>query len=230
MFALRPPSSFAPTKIVFRRAIHRPTAIKTRSPILLVNMSTAPTSTSQRQPHPSFRIVAAADLAKKSPKPAAPREILQALKSDPKSLSLFLSGQISPRCDSTPQTWQSSLANALSHLPLTVFNPHRPDWDSSWKSDPDFPPLNEQVNWELDAIEGSDLVVVSFAPGSDAPVTLMEFGLAVGRDPKKVICWLGEGYSKSVNVVLLCRRLGLTILRTEGEVVDELTRRVTNAQ
>src|ERR1035441_567255 len=64
-------------------------------------------------PHPDFRVIFAPQpYTKKGP-------------------TIFLSGSI----DAPPATWQKRLTDSLSPLPITIINPHRPDWDSSWKEE-----------------------------------------------------------------------------------------------
>ncbi|KAK3380829.1 hypothetical protein B0H63DRAFT_544977 [Podospora didyma] len=70
--------------------------------------------------------------------------------------TVFLAGTTSRT--SGPE-WRDILTEALSHLPVTIFNPLRHDWDSSWKEDISFSPFREQVEWELDMQEQADLVV-----------------------------------------------------------------------
>jgi hypothetical protein len=85
--------------------------------------------------------------------------------------AIFLSGSI----DAPPATWQSTLSTALSHLPVTILNPHRADWDASWKEVISDQRFREQVNWELDGIERADIVAVYFGPKAQAPITVRIF-------------------------------------------------------
>ncbi|GAB7340165.1 hypothetical protein MBLNU457_6642t1 [Dothideomycetes sp. NU457] len=120
--------------------------------------------------HPSFSVI------------KAPSALPRPTNSTPKTL--FLSGRIPP-----PQQaqWQNELTNRLQHLPLTILNPLRLDWDSRWEAKTTFAPFNEQVNWELNGLKAADIVVAYFAPDSDCPVTLLEFGLTVAQRAEKVV-------------------------------------------
>ncbi|KAH9218237.1 hypothetical protein DL95DRAFT_385643 [Leptodontidium sp. 2 PMI_412] len=132
--------------------------------------------------------------------------------------TVFLSGSI----DAPPATWQSLLTAALSHLPVTILNPHRADWDSTWREEIDFPPFNEQVNWELDAMETADVVAVFFNPTSPAPITLMELGLFARG--KKMVVACPKGYWKRGNVQIVCRRFGVEVVDNVGELADRVVK------
>jgi len=106
-----------------------------------------------------------------------------------------------------------------------VLNPLRRDWDSTWQIKTNFPPFVEQVTWELDGLEQSDIVVVYFAPDSDCPITLLEFGITVAEKAEKVICWCPERYSKRGNVEIVCGRRGVRVWESMDQVVDEVIRR-----
>ncbi|KAJ5921153.1 nucleoside 2-deoxyribosyltransferase like domain-containing protein [Penicillium verhagenii] len=41
--------------------------------------------------------------------------------------------------------WRELLSTALSDVPITIYNPYRADWDSSWHEDINFAPYREQV-------------------------------------------------------------------------------------
>jgi hypothetical protein len=132
--------------------------------------------------------------------------------------TVFLSGSI----DAPPASWQTSLSNSLSHLPITILNPHRPDWDSSWKEDISFKPFQDQVNWELDGMERADIIAVYFGAEAKAPITLMELGLFARRGKDKMIVACPEGYWKRGNVQIVCERFNIELVGT----VEELTRGV----
>ncbi|KAI1158289.1 hypothetical protein F5B18DRAFT_656807 [Nemania serpens] len=107
--------------------------------------------------------------------------------------------------------WREKLSAALQSHPITIFNPNRPDWDSTWREDITFVPYREQVFWELDKQEKADLVVVYFHPATAAPVSLLEFGLSA-HIPGKVIAIAPKGYSKRGNVQIVCQRFGIDFL------------------
>ncbi|EOO03910.1 hypothetical protein UCRPA7_563 [Phaeoacremonium minimum UCRPA7] len=137
--------------------------------------------------------------------------------------SVFLAGSTSP-VPGEPD-WRDTLTSALVALPVTVYNPLRPDWDGSWREDVSFAPFREQVQWELEKQDAADVVVVYFHPASKAPISLMELGLSTRRAGRSVVC-CPEGYWKRGNVQLVCQRYGVECVdREEGlakAVIDKL--------
>ncbi|KAI0405871.1 hypothetical protein F4802DRAFT_138130 [Xylaria palmicola] len=119
--------------------------------------------------------------------------------------------------------WRESLAASLSEHPITIFNPHRPDWDSTWREDITFEPYREQVLWELDKQAKADLVVIYFDPVTLAPISLLEFGLSA-QVPGKVIAVAPEGYKKRGNVQIVCQKFGVEFL----DNVDKLHESIVN--
>ncbi|KAK3332789.1 hypothetical protein B0T19DRAFT_448654 [Cercophora scortea] len=128
--------------------------------------------------------------------------------------SVFLAGTTSRA--SSGLDWRETLTNALSHLPVTIFNPLRPDWDSSWREDITFAPFREQVEWELDMQEQADVVVVYYGPGTDAPISLLELGLCARSGKAIVACH--QHYKKRGNVQIVSQRLGIEFLDASGDL------------
>ncbi|KAK0701184.1 hypothetical protein B0T21DRAFT_300689 [Apiosordaria backusii] len=111
--------------------------------------------------------------------------------------------------------WRDTLFQSISRLPITVFNPLRTDWDSSWQEDIEFAPFREQVEWEFDMLNRADLVVVYFGPQTDAPISLLEFGLSA-RSGRIIVC-CHKDYKKRGNVKIVSQRLGLRVLDAESD-------------
>lgn len=127
--------------------------------------------------------------------------------------SVFLAGTTS-KIDSTD--WRETLTSLLSETPLTIYNPYRADWDSTWREEIGFAPYREQVEWELDKQEKADMVIVYFHPASQAPISLLELGLCA-RTPGKDIAFCPEGYWKRGNVQIVCQKFGIeTVESIEG--------------
>ncbi len=135
--------------------------------------------------------------------------------------SVFLAGTTSPTAD---RDWREVLIEALSHLPVTFFNPLRPDWDSSWREDVTFEPFREQVHWELDMQEHADVVVIYYGPNTVAPISLLEFGLCARSGKAIVACH--RDYMKRGNVHIVSERLGLEFLDVEEDLAAAVERRL----
>ncbi|KJK79339.1 hypothetical protein H634G_04930 [Metarhizium anisopliae BRIP 53293] len=117
--------------------------------------------------------------------------------------------------------WRENLSALLSNYPVTIFNPNRPDWDSTWREDINFGPYREKVLWELDKKVAADLVVVYLHPATLAPISLLEFGLSA-QVAGKVIAIAPEGYSKRANVQIVCQKFLDTMDQVHELVIDEL--------
>lgn len=126
--------------------------------------------------------------------------------------AVFLSGSI----DKGPITWQAKLSDALSSLPITILNPHRSDWDSTWVEDISDSRFYEQVMWEQNMMEAAEVIAMYFSPDSQAPITLLEFGLFARSGKVVVAC--PEGYWKRGNLQVVCRRLGIELLGSLEEL------------
>jgi nucleoside 2-deoxyribosyltransferase len=132
---------------------------------------------------------------------------------------IFLAGSIEM---GAAEPWQEKLAEALQDQKVILFNPRRPDWDSSWVQDPTpGTPFSEQVNWELDHIERADAVAFYFDPNTKSPITLLELGLMVKSGKRLFVC-CPDGYFRKGNVVITCNRAAVPVLNSFGELVSEI--------
>ncbi|RFN44279.1 hypothetical protein FIE12Z_11466 [Fusarium flagelliforme] len=132
-----------------------------------------------------------------------------------KTMSVFLAGITT---STNEADWRQSLTNALIDYPVTIFNPNRPDWDGTWKEDFSDKRWEEQVSWELDMQDIADVIVFFFHKSTDAPISLLELGLAI-RTKTVVVCAQNE-YRKRGNVEAVCRRFGVPLLSTEVQLRD----------
>ncbi len=73
--------------------------------------------------------------------------------------------------------WQQQVQQALADEDVVLLNPRRADWNPAWRAEADEPEFRRQVEWELAALEQADIVLMYFAPGTQSPITLLEFGL-----------------------------------------------------
>ncbi|KAF2202118.1 hypothetical protein GQ43DRAFT_359165, partial [Delitschia confertaspora ATCC 74209] len=117
--------------------------------------------------------------------------------------------------------WQSQLAGSLSDQSIAILNPRRDNWDSTWIEDISFPKFKEQVEWEMDYAKLVDVIVFYFAPGTMAPVSLLELGLYAGEGRKVVVC-CPEGFWKRGNVQMVCGRYGIPLVGEMEELVEKI--------
>ena len=120
--------------------------------------------------------------------------------------TIFLAGSIEM---GSAKDWQSELVTALAGRNITVLNPRREQWDSSWRQSIDEPKFREQVEWELDGLERADIVAMWFAPDTVAPITLLELGLTARAD--KLVVGCPDGFWRKGNIEVVCSRFGIPL-------------------
>lgn len=119
-------------------------------------------------------------------------------------VKIFLAGSIE---EGAAEQWQENIAQELAGYNITILNPRRDNWDSSWVQSADNPQFKEQVEWELDAQEKSDIIVFYFAPQTKSPISLLELGL-FARSKKVVVCCSPEFWREG-NVEIVCKRYNI---------------------
>lgn len=113
--------------------------------------------------------------------------------------SVFLAGSIEM---GKAKNWQDEMAKYFQDSGWDVLNPRRDDWDSSWIQTFENAQFYQQVNWELNALEHSDLIVMYFDPNTKSPISLMELGLFARSGKLKVVC--PDGFWRKGNVAIVC--------------------------
>lgn len=115
-------------------------------------------------------------------------------------VKLFLAGSIE---QGKAENWQKRAINSLSkEEELIIFNPRRPNWTNLDQKN-----LKEQINWELNYLEESDIVFFYFDPSTISPVSLLELGLF--KD-KAIVCCPKE-YFRYDNVKAVCNRYNIKL-------------------
>jgi len=135
----------------------------------------------------------------------------------PQERAAFLAGSIDM---GESVNWQSQLVAMLAQHHGTLLNPRRDRWEANRSSEASNPVFREQVEWELTAMEAAGLIAFYFAPASQAPITLLELGLAA-RARKAVVC-CPEGYWRRGNVAVVCERYGVPMV----ESLDDLAQAI----
>jgi hypothetical protein len=130
---------------------------------------------------------------------------------------IFLGGSIEM---GSAVDWQSKLAGIISDLDVVLLNPRRNDWDTAWKPVAADSNFRAQVEWELTALEASDLILIYFAPGTLSPVSLLEFGLYAGSGKLRVVC--PDGFWRKGNVDITAARYGVPVYNNLDEFVQSL--------
>lgn len=131
--------------------------------------------------------------------------------------SIFLAGSIDM---GTAENWQSDVCEYFSATHKNIYNPRRDDWDSSWEQKIDMPQFNQQVNWELSAMEKADLIIMNFLPGSASPVTLLELGLYANS--KKLMVCCPDDYYRSGNVHIVCKNYNVPLFKKLDQLLESI--------
>lgn len=103
--------------------------------------------------------------------------------------------------------WQQQVQQALADEDVLMLNPRRADWNPAWRAEADEPEFRRQVEWELAALEQADIVLMYFAPGTQSPITLLEFGL-YARSGKLLVA-APAGYWRKGNLDITGDRYGV---------------------
>jgi hypothetical protein len=114
--------------------------------------------------------------------------------------SVFLAGSIEM---GKAEDWQTQLTQTFNEAGYDVFNPRREDWDSSWTQDFENPQFFQQVTWELNALENSDLIIMYFSPETKSPISLLELGIFAKSGKIRVVC--PESFWRKGNVDIVCQ-------------------------
>lgn len=133
--------------------------------------------------------------------------------------SVFLAGSIEM---GTAENWQERVIERWKDEEVTILNPRRDDWDSSWEQRADNAPFREQVEWELDAQLLCTAILMHFVPGTQSPISLLELGLFAPTTDMFVCC--PEGFWRKGNVDIVCERWDVPVYETLEEAADAAMR------
>lgn len=131
--------------------------------------------------------------------------------------SIFLGGSID---QGEAENWQDKVARALDDLDVTILNPRRDDWDSSWEQSIDNPEFVQQVEWEIKAQEDADVLLYYFTKDSKSPVTMFEAG-AWGTKGDCVLC-VEAGFYREANLQIYARHWKVPIYDNFDDMIADL--------
>lgn len=134
---------------------------------------------------------------------------------DDQRMSIFLAGSIEM---GVADNWQTRVVDSLKELDILILNPRRDDWDSSWKQTIDDPKFREQVEWELNALERVDLILMYFDPNTKSPISLLELGLFAETGKLLVCC--PDGFWRKGNVDIVCKRYDIATERDINNCIN----------
>lgn len=131
--------------------------------------------------------------------------------------SVFLAGSIEM---GNAIDWQKDITEKLAALntQIDIYNPRRLDWDSTWEQNKDNDNFREQVEWELEALENANLIILYFDPNTKSPISLLELGLHARSGKLVVIC--PEGFWRKGNVDVTCEFYGVIQVPSIEAAID----------
>ena len=144
------------------------------------------------------------------------------------NISVFLAGSIDM---GSAVDWQKKVSTTYEKSSVvTIYNPRRDDWDSSWTQSLECDKFVEQVNWELDYMDDATFVFMYISKASQAPISMMEFGRIIAKYPEKLIICVEEGFWRRGNFEVICNRQGIELhpdlLGAEYELQHRIAQRV----
>jgi hypothetical protein len=119
------------------------------------------------------------------------------------------------------EDWQSTIGKWFLSMGWNVFNPRRTDWDSSWIQSYENPQFNQQVSWELNALDKSDVILMYLDPNTKSPISLLELGLHATSKKLYVVC--PDGFWRKGNVEMVCSVYDIPLFNTLEEFKNYLT-------
>jgi hypothetical protein len=128
--------------------------------------------------------------------------------------SIFLAGSIEM---GVAEDWQKKLELKLADMPVTVFNPRRDNWDSTWNQRESNQEFNNQVNWEINHLLEADVVFMYFAGNTKSPITLLELGLLARS--KKLVIFCPDEFWRKGNVEIVSSRYNIPIFDDVDEAI-----------
>lgn len=134
-----------------------------------------------------------------------------------KTTSIFLAGSIE---QDQAERWQDRVIESLKPFDVAILNPRRAVWNEEWKQSIEVPEFNQQVKWELDALEKADFILMYFDPNTKSPISLLELGLFAKSGKLSVCC--PEGFWRKGNVDIVCHRYGIPQFESLEEMVNTM--------
>jgi hypothetical protein len=124
---------------------------------------------------------------------------------------VFLAGAIDM---GMAEDWQQRVIDTLSGVhDLVLINPRRAEFT------PDT--LDEQIRWELEALEVSDLIMMYLPSSAKAPISFFEAGLYWKSG--KLIIGAGAEFYRRRNLELTAERYGQTVFENLFDLVQAMS-------
>lgn len=129
---------------------------------------------------------------------------------DVEGFKVFLGGAIDM---GKAENWQAKIIELLdSTSNLVVLNPRRAEFTAEME--------DEQIRWELRALETADAILMWFPKESEAPISLLEFGLYLQSG--KLLAGVEEGFYRQRNIELTAEYFGAEVSYSLQQLANRL--------
>ena len=127
-------------------------------------------------------------------------------------VTIFLAGTIDM---GNSENWQVALVETFSSSEgrYILYNPRRDTFTNTPEE------MEYQVNWELDHLEKSQIIIMNILGSSKSPVTLLEMGLFMKSGKLLVAC--EPDYYRHANVLLTCARYNVPLYPSLQSLIQE---------
>lgn len=129
-------------------------------------------------------------------------------------IRIFLAGTID---NGNSEDWQQRLVKHFESEDgkFILYNPRRDNWTGTREE------LEYQVNWELDHLEMSDIVIMNILGSSKSPITLLEMGIQIRSGKLFVAC--EPDFYRYDNVRITCAKYGVPLYHSLDELMGDLS-------
>jgi hypothetical protein len=131
--------------------------------------------------------------------------------------SCFLAGTIG--IDGKSENWQQYVSDKLSDYAINIYNPRREKWEGSLEQNINNIDLKNQINWELDALEKSDFIIMNILGDSKSPITLLELGMFIKSGKLLVSC--PKEFYRYGNIQVMCYRYNVPLFDNVDDLLND---------
>lgn len=129
---------------------------------------------------------------------------------------VFLAGAIDM---GAAEDWRSEVILKMEHqASMVIMNPRRTEFTADT--------LDEQIKWELDALEKADVILMWLPSNSKAPISLFEAGLY--WESGKLVIGAGTEFYRRRNLEITAHRYGVGLYDVLGVAAREVLNRYEN--
>jgi hypothetical protein len=126
---------------------------------------------------------------------------------DKSTLQIFLAGTIDM---GHSRDWQKEVTDRLSiHDNIAIYNPRMIVFEDKY--------IEHQIQWELNALESSDVIILNFEPNSNSMISLLELGLHARSGKLVVVC--PQSYKRYKNVRITSSMYKVNIVESLDDAI-----------